>query len=117
MPADLSADVSASSPAGGAWRPRRVLVTRSARALPHGRWHEDDLRRPAGQDCFVMAEDRSPTGWFAFSEPVEVGFWSCWTGFLLRRGGWIAAAGVLLGTGLELAGAWAVRRQGRPAAT
>ncbi len=100
---------------GGAphdWQPHR--------ALPRGRWREDDLRRPAGQDFFVMAADRSPTGWFAFSEPVEVGFWSRWTGFLLRRGEWIAVAGILLGTGLELAGlagTRAARRQGRPAAT
>ncbi len=44
------------------------------------RWHTDYLSKP-GREFTVEAVDESPTHWFAFSAPVEVGFWSYWAGF------------------------------------
>ena len=65
------------------WRPSRV---------PHEHWRVDYLRRP-GNHLRLEASVTRPGKWFAFSEPVEVGGWSYWAGWSLRRGGLVCAAG------------------------
>lgn len=74
------------------WRPH---------ATSRPSWRQDDLPSP-GRNLQVEAVDANPARWFAFGEPVEVGAWSRWTGFLLRRGGWFLLTGVSLAGGLEL---------------
>ncbi|MBE7213002.1 MAG: hypothetical protein INR65_18465 [Gluconacetobacter diazotrophicus] len=69
---------------------------------PGERWHTDLLALPAKR-FELEATDGSNARWFAFTAPVEVGFWSRWTGFALRRGAWLAGAGLLLAATAELA--------------
>ena len=76
------------------------------------RWHTDYLTKP-GREFSVEAVDGSPTRWFAFSAPVEVGFWSYWAGYALRRGGWIMGVGIVLAVMFELTSI--LRRSRRPA--
>ncbi len=72
------------------WRPARV---------PRERWRIDYLRRPGAGDLRLKASAADAGKWFAFTAPVEVGAWSYWAGFGLRRGGVICEVGV----GLALA--------------
>ena len=90
-------------PAGNALRPWQPARS------PRARWHEDYLRKP-GPEFSVVADDHSAAHWFAFSAPVEVGFWSYWAGFFLRRSEEIIAVGLLLWVGLALPGALSVAR-------
>ena len=79
---------------------RRQVDWRPARP-PREHWHPDDVPNPS-RALRLEATDASAR-WFAFGEPVEVGAWSHWTGFFLRRWGWFLSAGLLLGGGVELA--------------
>lgn len=72
------------------WRPGRPA---------RDRWHAEVLPS-RGRDFQVVATDASPWRRFAFSAPTEMGFWSRWAGFALRRGG----AVLLAGLGLAMAG-------------
>lgn len=74
----------------------RLVDFRPARP-PRAHWRIDYLRAPGRGGFEIVASDRSATRWFAFSAPVEVGRWSYWSGWLLRRGGAIFTVGALLG--------------------
>lgn len=71
------------------WKPPHV---------PHEHWRTDYLPRP-GKDLRLEAADNRDGKWFAFTAPVEVGGWSYWAGYLLRRGGWVFVVGGVLGIG------------------
>ncbi len=91
-------------PAGhrqAAWRPVHP---------PGERWHADYLALPS-RAFGLEAVDDSESRWFAFTAPVEVGFWSYWAGFALRRGDWLAGLGFLLATLVELF-IWIAARRG-----
>jgi hypothetical protein len=80
------ADIKPATPAGDAWLPVCIPA-------PH-------------EACTLVASETSPTGWFAFSEPVEMatGSWLAWR--LTRQARWVLAAGC----GLTLAGLAAALR-------
>ena len=75
--------------------PSRLVDFRPARPS-RAHWRNDYLKAP-GAVVEIVASDRSATRWFAFSAPVEVGRWSYWSGWALRRGGAIFTVGALFG--------------------
>ncbi len=82
------------------WQPARVAGER---------WRADSLPRP-GNDPRLTATVARDGKWFAFTEPVEMGRWSHWTGWLLRRSALVFWAGcglavLALGEGMARFGA------------
>ena len=65
------------------WQPARVVGER---------WHGDDVPRP-GNDLHLIASSARAGKWFAFTEPVEMGAWSHWAGWALRRAAVVFWAG------------------------
>lgn len=61
--------------------------------VPREHWRADYLAVPGHGGLEIVAADRSPSRWFAFSEPTEVGRFSYWAGWFLRRGNLLFAAG------------------------
>jgi hypothetical protein len=66
-----------------------------------GRWKSLNVFRPDGE-WWIEATDADPNGWFAFTEPIEVGRWSWFAGKLqksyfafLLTGGCLLAAGMI----------------------
>ena len=87
----------------GANRPALKLViksassetTVSAESLVPGRWKNVNIFRPDGE-WWIEATDADHTGWFAFTEPVEVGRWSWFASKLLKSHFAVTIAGSCL---------------------
>ena len=62
--------------------------------VPGNRWYGDTIGKP-GSHVVIEASDHSPTRWFAFDEPVEIGAWSYWSGYVLRHAEYLVLAGAL----------------------
>lgn len=71
----------------------RAVELRPIRAAAE-HWRTEYFRAP-GTDLRLEAVDHNPAFWFAFQAPVEVGWFSYWSGWLARRGGLLFALGCL----------------------
>ncbi len=62
---------------------------------PGERWTVVDVFRPAGE-WWIEAAASDPPGWFAFTEPIEVGRWSWFAGKVLAQHFSLMVAGAVL---------------------
>jgi hypothetical protein len=78
-----------SSPGSAAgWQPSPRLLTSSPTVSsggPAGGWQKCQVKAPPGR-FHLVATDDSPTGWFAFKEPRELGRLSWWCDHWMRLG-------------------------------
>ncbi len=59
-----------------------------------GRWLDVQVKAPSGEFKMV-ARDDSPSGWFAFKEPREMGALSYWCGRMVATWKWFSIAGIV----------------------
>lgn len=80
----------------------RVVARVAPDQIPGNGWHNAFVRAPK-RPFFVEARANSPTTWFAFADPIEMGSFSHWAWRAVRHGPMLMVVAGLLFLGLLLA--------------